>query len=414
VLDVATEYMRIGAFARALDVLDREYPAVPNLEREPGAVSPQDHVLVAYYRGYCRERLGSSGAADYLRASGLSTDYVFPNRPLTASVLRAALSSNAGDSTARFLLGALDLSGGMVQEAVQEWEQVRRTGARFRTLHRNLGYAWFFGLHRPDRAEEVLTEGVAVDPANRDVYTGLDAVMSLLGRPASSRVAVLQRYPDLTGAPPAIVQALALASAEAGQFSEAERLFAGRFFPREEGSSDLQRAALEVRLQRARTLAARNNCEHAMGALRQMRDAQPLAGFTAEGVRSLLAAPRFEIATARIEHRCGALAAARARLAPVQRRDRGGSPVDIADAYEAATVMGRVDPAAWRRALRSAEGAAAAIIEDRASPSGLVTLARGRVLRALGREQEAVEQFRGVFLLPDRGLSHHLAREALR
>ena len=175
-----------------------------------------------YYRGYCRERLGRSGAADYLRASRLSTDYVFPNRPLTATVLRAALTSNASDSTARFLLGALYLSGGMVQEAVEEWEQVRRAGARFRTLHRNLGYAWFFGLHRPDRAEAVLSEGVAVNPANRDVYAGLEAVMSLLGRPASSRVAMLQRYPDLAGAPPAIVQTLALALAEAGRFSEAD------------------------------------------------------------------------------------------------------------------------------------------------------------------------------------------------
>ena len=46
VLDVAGEYMRIGAFAHALDLLDRDYPAVPVLEREPGAVAPQDHVLV--------------------------------------------------------------------------------------------------------------------------------------------------------------------------------------------------------------------------------------------------------------------------------------------------------------------------------------------------------------------------------
>jgi tetratricopeptide (TPR) repeat protein len=414
VLDVASEYMRIGAFAEALDVLDREYPAAPDLEREPGAVAPQDHVLVAYYRGYCRERVGGSGTADYLRAAGLSTDYVFPNRPLTDTVLRAALTLNAHDSTARFLLGALYLSGGMVQEAVEQWEQVRRAGSRFRTLHRNLGYAWFFGLHRPDRAEAVLSDGLAVDPANRDLYAGLDAVMSLLGRPASSRVAVLQRYPDPARAPAAVVQALALASAEAGLFDEAEGLFAGRFFPREEGSTDLQRAALEVKLQRARTLAGRHDCEHAMGALRQMRDAPPLAGFTADSVQSLLGAPRFEIATARIEQRCAARAAARTRLAAVQKRAGGDSPVDVADAYEAATVKGPVDPASWRAALRSAEQGAAALLESGSSPSGLVTLARGRLLRALGRKQEANEQFRAVFLLPDRGLSHHLAREALR
>jgi Flp pilus assembly protein TadD len=414
VLEVAGEYMRIGAFAQALDVLDREYPPVADPEREPGAVAPQDHVLVAYYRGYCRERLGRSGAADYLRASRLSTDYVFPNRPLTITVLRAALISNGSDSTARFLLGALYLSGGMVQEAIEEWEQVRRAGAPFRTLHRNLGYAWFFGLHRPDRAEAVLLEGVAVDPTNRDVYGGVDAVMSLLGRPASARVAILQRYPGLSGAPPTLVQTLALALAEGGRFAEAEDLFGNRFFPREEGSTDLQRAALEVKLHRARMLAARNDCEHALGALQQMRDARPLAGFTADGVRALLGAPRFEIATARIEQRCGTRAAARKRLARVQRRAPRGSPIEVADAYEAAALVGPVDPAAWRPELELAARRAAALTESGAGSSGLLTLARGRVLRALGREQQAIDEFRAVFLLPDRGLSHHLAREALR
>jgi tetratricopeptide (TPR) repeat protein len=413
VLEVAGEYMRLGAFAPALEVLDREYPPVPHLEREPGTVAPQDHVLVAYYRGYCRERLGRSGSADYRRAAGLSTDYVFPNRLLTATVLGAALTSNASDSTARFLLGALYLSGGMVQEAIEEWEQVRRAGARFRTLHRNLGYAWFFGLHRPDRAEAVLSEGIAIDPANRDVYAGLDAVMSRLRRPAASRVAMLQRHPDLAGAPPAIAQRLALALAEAGRFSEAEGLFASRFFPREEGSTDLQRTALEVKLQRARTLAEADGCEQAMAALRQMRDATPLPGFTAEGVRSLLDAPRFEIATARIELRCGASAAARTRLALVQQRAGRGTPVDVADAYEAATAIGPVDADAWRPTLLLAERRAAALIES-GDAAGLVAVARGRVLRALAREQEAIEQFLAVFLLPDRGVSHHLAREALR
>ena len=414
VLDVAGEYMRIGAFADALDLLDRDYPAVPVLEREPGAVAPQDHVLVSYYRGYCRDRLGRSGAPDYLRASGLATDYVFPNRSLTAPVLRAALTSNASDSTARFLLGALYLSGGMVAEAVQEWERVRQAGARFGTLHRNLGYAWFFGLRRPDRAEAVLSEGVAVNPANRDVYAGLDAVMSLLGRPPSSRVAMLQRYPNPSGAPPVVVQKLALALAESGRFTEADRLFANRFFPREEGSTDLQRAALEVKLQRARTLAESNDCKQALGALQQMRDAPPLAGFTAAGVRALLGGPRFEIATARIEDRCGARAAARKRVTPLQRRARGRAAVDVADAYEAAALVGPVDPAAWRPALESANRQAAAQMESGTGSPGLVALARGRVLRALGREREAVEQFRAVFLLPDHGLSHHLAREALR
>ena len=92
----------------------------------------------------------------------------------------------AGDATARFLLGSLSLLGGMVEDAVYEWERVRQTGARFKTLHRNLGYAWLFGLHRPERAEPVLAEGLVANPENRDLYEGLDAVLSLLGRPAAT------------------------------------------------------------------------------------------------------------------------------------------------------------------------------------------------------------------------------------
>ena len=189
---------------------------------------------------------------------------MFPHRPLTFPVLRAALVADGNDATARFLLGSLYLSGGMVEEAIGEWERVRQAGVRIKTLHRNLGYALLFGLQRPERAEAVLSEGLAVDSANKDVYAGLDAAMSLLRRPAASRVAMLQRYPALRDAPPVIVQKLALALAEDERFTEADALFENRFFPREEGSTDLQAAALEVKLQRAHTLALRGDCEGAL------------------------------------------------------------------------------------------------------------------------------------------------------
>src|SRR5207247_10776542 len=62
VLNIAAEYMRLGLYSRALDVLSRDYPAAVADETEPGALPVQQHPMVAYFRGYCREKLGKAGA----------------------------------------------------------------------------------------------------------------------------------------------------------------------------------------------------------------------------------------------------------------------------------------------------------------------------------------------------------------
>src|SRR5690242_20993289 len=45
-------------------VLSRDYPPVQSDQSEPGTVSPQNHPLVAYFRGYCREKLGERGRSE--------------------------------------------------------------------------------------------------------------------------------------------------------------------------------------------------------------------------------------------------------------------------------------------------------------------------------------------------------------
>jgi len=102
VLDVADHFMQMGLYYDALQPLDRYYAALDPLDTEPGAVLPQNHPLVAYYRGYCREQVGVSGADDYGAASTLSTRYVFPSRSGSLAVLQAALRRNPSDGTAHF------------------------------------------------------------------------------------------------------------------------------------------------------------------------------------------------------------------------------------------------------------------------------------------------------------------------
>ena len=130
-------------------------------------------------------------------------------------------------------------------------------------LHRNLGLA-LIADGQLERAREVLTEGVDADPSNVEVYLALDQVLSLLGRPAPERVAALERHPDPRAMPSALVFKLALALIEAERFDDAERLFPGRFFPREEFGTNPRQVYLEARLQRALALARAGRREEAL------------------------------------------------------------------------------------------------------------------------------------------------------
>src|SRR5439155_24255920 len=75
VLNIAAEYMRLGLYQKALTVLSRKYPPPVKDQSEPGAIGPEDHPMVAYFRGYCREKLGQSGLEDYRAATKLSTAF---------------------------------------------------------------------------------------------------------------------------------------------------------------------------------------------------------------------------------------------------------------------------------------------------------------------------------------------------
>jgi len=110
VLNVAAEYMRLGLYQKALNVLSRHYPALVSDQSEPGSVAPEDHPMVAYFRGFCREKLGQSGADDYRTAAKMSTAYIFPSTAEEFAVLRAALQTNPSDVTAHYLLGTFYFS----------------------------------------------------------------------------------------------------------------------------------------------------------------------------------------------------------------------------------------------------------------------------------------------------------------
>lgn len=305
IIEVAVDYLGAGLNADALDILGRDYPTGPGVVSEVGMPRPESYPLISYYRGFAKQALGQNGRADFDAASRMPLTYVFPHRPDTLAVLRAAIEANADDASAHFLLGSLYLSGGMTDAAMREWETTRRLNPRIPTLHRNMGYTVLAMDGDAEKAIALFQEGTKVDAANVGLYYGLDTAMTKARRPAGDRADALASFPDRQTAPATLVYKLAIALAEAGRFDEADALFPGRFFPRNEGGINVRQIYLEVKVRRAHALAAEGECAKALDIVDHLKDAAPGLAFTEDGLEPFIASAKFEEMIGGVRKTCG-------------------------------------------------------------------------------------------------------------
>ena len=406
ILEIAVDYMGLALYRGAITVLSREYPS-EGVVGEPGFVLPRDYPLIAYYRGYCREMAGESGRDDFLQASRQPTKYVFPNRAETFPVLRKALDVDPRDATARFLLGSLHLSGGMADEALQEWQTAKMINPAIPVLHRNIGMTLIHAKSDPARALEIFKEGMERDARNADLYLGADQCMSLIGKGAEERIAILKKYPDQAALPAALIHKLALSLAEAGRSDEAEKLYQGRFFPREEFGTNVRQSYLEVRLQKALRLAREGRKEEALAVKATIGLEIPGLPFTQDGLAPFIDNARYQYYLGVVEAACGGADAARAHW----RKASGNTGYrQVYFSYLAARKLGQVDETAWielfRTRLKEAEAYGGHF-------PGLAVYAQGVLLQALGQNDEGRQKLKEALLYPDKGMSHYLCREAL-
>jgi tetratricopeptide (TPR) repeat protein len=416
VLDLVEHYLTFGAYDDALVLLEHEYPPVQTPLRETGAVLPRESPLVAYYRGYVRQRLGRNPNADFSAARGLPTTYVFPNRASSYDVLRSALSANPEDATASLLLGSLDLSSGLTQHAVAAWQRVRRLQPSMPTLHRNLGMVLLLGAPDYKEARAVLEEGLTSDPGNVEVYATLDGVLSALQAPPAERVSALRRFPSPERMPSLLVFKLALGLADAGDATSAEQLFHGRFFPREEGGTNVRAVYAQTRLVSARLAADKRDCATALEILDGLPAERPDLPFTTGTLADALQPPPMTQQIAGIEGQCGRDAAAREHWTRLERALTGSaSSLEVAIADDARARLGHARTEEQRRRLEEALGSATMTLDSGGSSNpGTLEYARALLLAALDRKEEGRAALQRAFLFPDRNLSHALARAAQR
>jgi tetratricopeptide (TPR) repeat protein len=409
VLNLASEEIRLGLYSQALDVLSRQYPPPVADETEPGALPPQKHPLVSYYRGYCREKLGGSGSADFASASKLSTAYVFPSRAEDIAVLNSALHSNPEDATAHYLLGTLYFSRGLTDDGLKEWELARKFNPQIPVLHASLGRALLHAKNNPEHALTVFQEGLRADPANVELYTGMDQALSILRRPAQERVAALDRYPDRANMPSHLVYELILNLSESGEYEKAVALFHNRFFQREEGGTNVRQVWLEVQLQHALSLAQRGQCSEAVSMVDHLRDPVRDLAFTQDGLEPLLHSARFNYLIGSLYQTCTLPEKAQARFKDA---DGQSGPEDGIWAWKASQQLPgfQSDSAKQKLEILMQRTRSTSEISSR---TGWWLYNAGMLDRALGHTKEAESGFRQALLFPDQLLTYHLTRLAL-
>jgi tetratricopeptide (TPR) repeat protein len=408
VLNLAAQYMRLGLYQRALTLLSRSYPSAQPDQTELGALSPDHHPMIAYFRGYCRERLGQSGASDYRIASKLSTSYVFPSSAEELAVLKAVVHADPDDATAQYLLGTLYFSRGLTDPALEQWALARKLDPRIPVLDASLGLALLHEKHDAEQALAAFQDGLRSDPANVTVYLGADQALSLLKKPAGERVQVLENYPNLADAPSSLIFELILNLAEAGGFQRAESLFHNRFFPREEGGTNVRQVWIEVKLQKILSAATDGHCADALVEAEHLGAIVPDLPFTRDGLEPILQ-------SARTNYQLGTVYASCAKPDEATKKFQLASAATAPDqtlwAWRAAQKLPGFDGKQWQERLQTALAQAKGR-SDTSSYTSWWDYTAGALAGALGSRQEADWRFQKALLLPDRMLAYHFTRIA--
>jgi tetratricopeptide (TPR) repeat protein len=240
ILDLLLQYNRLGLYADSLELLNRNYPAVAAEDSEPGAPLPSKYPLLAYYRGFCREKLGQSGATDYAAASRMPLLYIFPSEPDEIAVLHRALAVNASDASAHFLLGTLYFSKGIADAALEEWKLAESLNPNIPSLQASMGRVLLNVKKQPAEAAAEFQRGLQMEPGNAALYLGLNRAMQQTGKSPAERAEMMQRFPDPANMPGSLVRALVSALRDSGRNAEANAVLAHRYIPRKEGETPLQ------------------------------------------------------------------------------------------------------------------------------------------------------------------------------
>ncbi len=410
VLDVVDCYFEFGLYADALELLRRQYEAVPANQTEPGATLPQANALVSYYRAYCQTKLGWDGTADFKVAASQPLEYVFPHRISSLAVLGAARESDSKDASATFLTGLLYLDENRVPEAKDAFEAALAIRKDLPGIHYLLGRTLLLFPDKKPEALAVLQEGAAMNPADKALKSAMEAATHLpkapAAAPATATVSVANKSaPALKVGKPTEIAMMALAATAEGE--PATDSFNARNFPEEKQPAIVRQAYIEVQLQVLRRSAAKKDCATTRTELDRIGGENKDLPFTLQGFDQFMKGARFQYYLGAVESLCGLSKDARRRWASVAKMTPDVTSPDFAFAAVAAQNLSKATD------LQPLLDKIARALEAAGQSKGVLYYSKGILLLAKGDERGAIAAFAGGVKAPDRDFSQYLNQSAL-
>src|SRR5207244_2375 len=167
------------------------------------------------------------------------SDYVFPHRLESVSVLKTALKYLPGDDKAHYYLGNLLYAKKRYAEGTKAWEASVDINPDFSVAQRNLGYAYWKQDHNLEKAIQHYELAIKANKEDYRLYRDLDQLYALTDQDEKRRAL-------LEGAPSQVRQIQDIALAEAalqvdrGDYRKAMEILTSRNFKPWEGGHSVR------------------------------------------------------------------------------------------------------------------------------------------------------------------------------
>ncbi len=252
-LMTARDYAEFGAYAEALEVLER---------------CGEDYPMLWYYRAYYTAKTGGDPSELLTTAEAAPTDYCFPNKLEDIAVLSFAVE-NGCNARAPYYLGCLWYDKLRWEEALRLWELSAENMPEFPTVWRNLGLVYYNKLHDKERAKAAMERAFALDETDARVFLELDQLYKKLGWSFEDRLKNFEAHKELLGGRDDLFVEYVTLVNMCGKYERAfELIMSRRFHPWEGGEGKITAQYTLALLQMARRALREGRYTDAEGLLR--------------------------------------------------------------------------------------------------------------------------------------------------
>ncbi|MFV0331167.1 MAG: DUF5107 domain-containing protein [Dysgonomonas sp.] len=228
--------------------------------------------MVYYTLGYFASQSGDTTKAKdyYVKASQMSPDRCFPNRIEEVNILQDAMKVNPSDSLAPYYLGNFWYAARQYDEARSCWERSMELNDKFPTVLRNLALAYYNKYDKKQAAKELLEKAFAIDTTDSRLLMELDQLYKKMGVPHAERLALLEKYPELTELRDDLcIERITLYN-QLGRYKEAMGLITNRkFHPWEGGEGKITKQYTVCRMELAKEAIANKQYQEALKLLHE-------------------------------------------------------------------------------------------------------------------------------------------------